>query len=88
MRCYHFGNYYMSSIQQGVQSAHCQMELFVKYKEIDLYDYGTSIGSNPPIHIYEAAEKADMLFDWAKNHKTMICLSAGNNKQLNEVKEL
>lgn len=34
MRCYHLCNFYLSSIQQGIQSAHSQMELFVKY-EID-----------------------------------------------------
>ena len=33
MRCYHLCNMYLSSIQQGVQSAHAQMELFVKYQE-------------------------------------------------------
>lgn len=32
MRCYHFSNMYLSSIQQGIQSAHAQMELFIKYK--------------------------------------------------------
>ena len=32
MRCYHLNNMYMSSIQQGIQSAHAQMELFVKYQ--------------------------------------------------------
>lgn len=32
MRCYHLSNMYLSSIQHGVQSAHAQMELFVKYK--------------------------------------------------------
>lgn len=31
MRCYHLNNMYLSSIQQGIQSAHAQMELFVKY---------------------------------------------------------
>jgi hypothetical protein len=33
MRCYHLNNMYMSSIQQGIQSAHAQMELFVKYQQ-------------------------------------------------------
>lgn len=32
MRCYHFTNMYMSPIQHGIQSAHAQMELFVKYE--------------------------------------------------------
>ena len=88
MRCYHFGNYYMSSIQQGIQAAHAQMELFVKYKEIDLYEYSLSAGNNHPIHIYEAAEKADMLFDWAKYHKTMVCLNGGALQDLKNIGEL
>ena len=74
MRCYHFGNYYMSSIQQGIQAAHCQMELFVKYENAIVPGYVTN-------------QKRD-LYDWAENHKTMICLSAGNNNQLKEIKEL
>jgi len=31
MRAYFFCNFYLSSIQQGIQSAHCLHELFVKY---------------------------------------------------------
>lgn len=74
MRCYHFGNYYMSSIQQGIQAAHCQMELFVKYE-------------NAIVPGYVTTQKRD-LYDWTKYHKTMICLSGGNNNQLKEIKEL
>ena len=74
MRCYHFGNYYLSSIQQGIQAAHAQMELFVKYKENIVPNY-TSV-------------QQEFLFDWAKNHKTMVCLNGGNNKDLLEIKEL
>jgi len=32
MRAYFFGNMYLSSIQQGVQSAHVLAQLFIKYK--------------------------------------------------------
>ena len=67
----------MSSIQQGIQSAHAQMELFVKYKEQDLYDYASSTGENPPEHVVKASTKANMLYDWAKHHKTMIVLNGG-----------
>ena len=47
MRCYHLNNMYMSSIQQGIQSAHAQMELFVKYQtptnqKSMLYDWATN----------------------------------------------
>lgn len=88
MRCYHFGNYYLSSIQQGIQAAHAQMELFNKYKEIDLYDYALSTGSNPPEYIVRRSNLAKQLFEWSTKHKTMVCLSGGNNKDLLEIKEL
>jgi hypothetical protein len=32
MRAYFFNNFYLSSIQQGIQSAHVVHELFVKYR--------------------------------------------------------
>lgn len=64
MRCYHFCNFYYSPIQHGIQSAHAQMEMFVKYQE------------DSPCR--------DQLFDWAINHKTMICLNAGCNQQIQE----
>lgn len=88
MRCYHFGNYYLSSIQQGIQAAHAQMELFNKYKEIDLGDYAFSTGHNPSEHIIKLSSLAEQLFEWSKNHKTMVCLNGGNNKDLLEIKEL
>lgn len=31
MRYYGFGNYYLSSIQQGIQAAHCIADILVKY---------------------------------------------------------
>lgn len=57
MRCYHLNNMYLSSIQQGIQSAHAQMELFVKY--------------------VDPSPRKEMLYDWGKNHKTMIVLNGG-----------
>jgi len=64
MRCYHFGNMYLSSIQQGIQAAHAQMELFNKY----VPKTDTDAVSD---------ELFTQLFDWSINHKTMICLNAG-----------
>jgi hypothetical protein len=32
MRLYTFGNYYLSSIQQGIQAGHAAVELFNKYE--------------------------------------------------------
>ena len=72
MRCYHFGNMYLSSIQQGIQSAHGQMELFNKYVP------QTDEDAVPD-------ELFTQLFDWSQNHKTMICLNAGDLYSMNEV---
>lgn len=68
-RCYHFGNFYLSSIQQGIQSAHGQMELFNKYVGSDKKD----------------KPKEDMLWEWSKNHKTMICLNGGMNINIEDI---
>lgn len=35
-RFYGFGNYYLSSLQQGLQSAHCIADMFVKYRKENL----------------------------------------------------
>ena len=71
MRIYHFGNFYMSSIQQGIQAAHCQMEMFLKYN---------AIGANK--------DSKKMLYEWARYHKTMICLNAGANKEMHEIRAI
>lgn len=44
MRAYFFGNMYLSSIQQGIQAAHCMTELFVKYlqKSPTLHDWAVN----------------------------------------------
>ncbi|MNC12906.1 hypothetical protein D3C75_606330 [compost metagenome] len=71
MRCYHFCNFYLSGIHAGIQAAHAQHELAVKY----LGD-----GFNPDVEIHsEWSHDANIAkyLDWAKNHKTMILLNAG-----------
>ena len=56
LRLYTFVNFYLSSIQQGIQSAHVTHSLFVKYPTF---------------------ESNSILWDWAKNDKTMIVLNGG-----------
>ncbi len=73
MRCYHLSNMYLSSIQQGIQSAHAQMELFVKY-DADI------------VPGYMSVQKTN-LFTWAKEHKTMIVLNGGYVSHMQEALE-
>ena len=76
MRCYTFGNFYFSSIQQGIQAAHSQMELFNKYIPHNFND--NRVADIPQI---------DMLWDWSNNHKTTICLNGGMNSDLENIKD-
>lgn len=70
MRAYYFGNMYLSSIQQGIQAAHVTHELFLKHKHDNLAN-GNYVTTK--------------LWDWAKNHKTMILLNGGYSAALREL---
>lgn len=72
MRAYFFGNMYLSSIQQGIQSAHVTAELFYKYQ----------IGSGS----YKC-DQYNQLMTWAQKHKTMILLNAGYSDELHSLQE-
>ena len=61
LRCYTFTDFSLREIQQGIQAGHAAIELFNKY----LIQEGWQGGY------------ADMINDWAANHKTMICLNGG-----------
>lgn len=78
MRAYFFGNMYLSSIQNGIQSAHCVSEMFKKYE--------TNCGIEVPLlaHNREFTTK-DVLYTWAKRHKTMILLNGGYASNLDEI---
>lgn len=69
MRFYSFGNYYLSQIQQGIQAAHCAVDLIYKYHD----------NNNPSLHFRTLSS---MVNDWAINHKTMILLNGGNQEAL------
>lgn len=77
MRAYLFTNMYLSSIQNGIQSAHCLAEMFVAYSR------GDDIGYTLPTH--PRFKAMNMLFDWAINHKTMVVVNGGNSKNLHDI---
>lgn len=68
-RCYHFGNFYLSQIQQGIQAAHAQTEMWIKYNNFDDVD----------------CPQENILMNWAVNHKTMICLNGGMASDLQDL---
>lgn len=72
MRFYGFGNYYLSSLQQGLQAAHAAVDLHVKY---NILEQGH----------FDIAPCQDMYNDWAANHKTMVLLNGGNSADLQDL---
>jgi len=72
MRLYTFCNYYLSSIQQGIQSAHVVHELFNKYRN----EFSTG-------HIKH--DQDQQLVAWSSSHKTMVVLNGGNAETLREL---
>lgn len=75
LRLYSFVNFYLSSIQQGVQTGHAAVDLVRKYNA-------------PPGTPSQLGKQCDMVGDWADNHKTFIILNGGNNEMLLAAKEI
>ena len=79
LRAYFFQNFYLQGIHAGIQSQHTTAEMFVKYEDEPLcMCFGEC----------NCTDRNEMLFDWARNHKTTIVLSGGMQKDLEEIKEL
>ena len=74
MRAYFFGNMYLSSIQQGIQAAHCVAEMFMKYGALDR-EAKSHQGC-------EGSQGHAILEHWAREHKTMVLLNAGYSQEI------
>lgn len=70
MRCYHLNNFYLGGIHAGIQSAHAQHEMAMKY-----------LGGAEAKHPHFGPAR-DNYKEWAKNHKTIIVLNAGMQSDL------
>ena len=78
MRIYCFGNFYLSSIQQGIQALHVLGEMVAKYgiKRVAQdagYNESVFSGSTP---------QSTMLATFLAEHKTAILLNGGAQKEL------
>ena len=67
MRFYSFTNFYLSSIQQGIQPGHVAVEILNRYSQ------------------FASDERAFMAWEWARKHKTFICLNGGNNADIQSI---
>jgi hypothetical protein len=73
LRFYSFTDWMFRPIQQGIQPGHAAVELFTKY--------------HPHYCKDEDGEAMDVLYDWATNWKTFICLNGGNYESVVGVHE-
>ena len=74
MRCYHLNNFYLHEKHCGIQSAHSQHELMLKYTD----------PSNPTIKSPFCQPQLEGYLEWARNHKTIIVLNGGMQSHLQE----
>lgn len=70
MRFYSWCNFYLSSIQQGIQTAHLVSEIFVKYGMQENKSF---------------VAQRQTLATWAKDHKTVQVMNGGNLKSIKEI---
>ena len=74
LRLYSFTNFYLSSIQQGIQTGHAAVELFMRYDPRETFTI-------------EAVQTTEMLYDWAENWKTFICLNGGDSAGVQDMSD-
>jgi hypothetical protein len=73
LRLYSFVNFYLSSIQQGIQTGHVAVDLVRKY---------TANGN--PLRTDITEERVALVENWADNWKTFITLNGGNAEGIAE----
>lgn len=73
MKLFSFINYYLSSIQQGIQTMHAALDMAVKYRELN-----SNIGA--------VLMPVDYFWQWAEEEKTVVLLNGGNHEDLRNFK--
>lgn len=82
LRFYCFVNFYLSSIQQGIQTGHCSVRLLRKYLTLGKEQFtmgGWAVTTDATV------EKVKMVEDWADNWETYIVLNGGDFGNLQEI---
>lgn len=84
LRLYSFINFYLSAVQQGIQTGHLAVDMVRKYTKPDSKSLPKL---KPEIQAKEKA-KSVMVEEWADKFKTFIVLNGGDNATLGETTEL
>lgn len=67
LRFYCFVNFYLSSMQQGIQTGHCSVELVMKYLQ-----------NGNPFDKSISDDQVELVRKWADTYKTYIILNGGD----------
>lgn len=73
LRLYSFVNFYLSQIQQGIQTGHAAVDLVRHYQDPD---------SDIKIFSDEWYVNSDLVAEWADNWKTFIILNGGDDDSI------
>jgi hypothetical protein len=86
MRLYTFINCYLSSIQQGIQTAHLVGEFF-NYTNKNRITIGSRTGTRGEILevTHQLTESDLMVREWSEEHKTIIVCNGGNATSIREL---
>jgi hypothetical protein len=88
LRFYAFTNFYISSIQHGIQTGHASVDLVQKYKR----EYENAVNSDndhmKAARLQVARDNLRVVEDWANNHKTYVILNGGEDADINAAYEL
>lgn len=76
-RLYSFTNYYLSSLQKGLQTAHLVEELNLKYTLAGVNAWRSMSNNFKATH--------NVLQNWGKYNKTIIILNGGNSARLLDI---
>lgn len=99
-RLYSFVNFYLSSIQQGIQTGHAAVDLVKKYELPSSKEHCDTCGNlwvehefgvpapfcPPAVKVSHVTDaQVAMVHEWAINHKTFITLNGGNHAGIKQV---
>lgn len=85
LRFYAFTNFYISSIQHGIQTGHASVDLLRKYEQ-RLHDAQNSDNDHlKATRVSAAINDLHVVRDWADNHKTYVILNGGDWFGVNKI---
>lgn len=88
LRFYTYTNFYISSIQHGIQTGHASVDLLQKYRRKFDDAVNSENDSEKANRIMQARNNLAVVTDWADNHKTYVVLNGGDDSGINKINDL